>query len=99
MGRANILTRPQRRAADGGAPRRPPLEVAAPQRPGPGRFLIAAGIGHRDVQPHQLAGVNLHLQPTAARVVTTWMWREMSFREKLGYVFEGGILDWRRATG
>jgi hypothetical protein len=35
----------------------------------------------------------------AAQMVTTRTWREMSLGERLAYVFEGGILDWRRAAG
>src|SRR5262245_1595800 len=39
------------------------------------------------------------LMEVAQQAVTTRTWREMPLRERLGYVFEGGILDWRRATG
>jgi hypothetical protein len=39
------------------------------------------------------------LMEVAQQAVTTRTWREMPLRERLAYVFEGGILDWRRATG
>jgi len=39
------------------------------------------------------------LMEVAQQAVTTRTFREMPLRERLAYVFEGGILDWRRATG
>ena len=39
------------------------------------------------------------LMEVAQQAVTTRTWREMPLRERLAYVFEGGILGWRRATG
>jgi len=39
------------------------------------------------------------LMEVAQQAVTTRTWREMPLRERLAYMFEGGILGWRRATG
>ena len=41
----------------------------------------------------------MEIAQQSALAVTTRTWREMPLRERLAYVFEGGILDWRRATG